>query len=331
MSGAVAGYREQLDAALRFLREGDDYLVVSHVQPDGDAISSTVIIGWLLGKLGKRYVLANEDEVPGRLRFLPLTGSIVQLPDTDHARRYARVVSVDCADFRRIGTVSQSFADGVQLLNIDHHPTNDQFGAVNVVRTNAAATAEILYDLIAHAGLALDMQVAEPLYVGLLTDTGGFRYANTSAHVLRIAAELIGHGVSGSAIAERMLEMMTMPQLQLLQRGLSRLQFTAGGRIGWLYIEHSDLAQTGAAGEDLEGLVNYARNVEGVEVGILFKGAADGGIKVSMRSAGKVDVAAIAQRFGGGGHTRAAGCRLECSLTEASARVLAAISEVLPS
>jgi phosphoesterase RecJ-like protein len=310
-------YGNRLDEALRFLREHDDFLVVSHVQPDGDAISSTIAVRWMLDRLGKRSLMINEGRVPPRLEFLPHAGEIVNYGERKPDRKFRAVVAVDCADFSRIGLVRELFEEPYALLNIDHHPTNDGFGTVNLLRQDAAATAEILFDLIEHAGLALDPDAATVVYTGLLTDTGGFRYSNTSPNVMSAASKLLTAGVDAYQIADRLLERMTMPQLRILQRGLARLRFTEDGRVGWLYIEPRDLEETGASGEDLEGLVNYARNIDGVEVGMLFKGMNDGSVKVSFRSAGKADVAAIAQRFGGGGHIRAAGCRLPMPLDQA--------------
>ncbi|MFS0727887.1 DHH family phosphoesterase [Paenibacillus sp. 1P07SE] len=329
MTEGTAAYKQQLSEAYAFMADRDDFLVVSHVQPDGDAISSTVLIGWLLGRLGKRAVLVNEGSVPSRLSFLELADSITCMTERPLERSFSHIISVDCADFRRIGLVSQFFAEDAQLLNIDHHPTNDAFGTVNLIRADAAATVEILYDLIVHSGVELDLQAATAVYTGLLTDTGGFRYANTSAHVMEIASEMLRLGVKGSNLAHHLLEQMTTPQLRLLQRGLSRLSFTEDGKISWLFMEPADLEETGAAGEDLEGLVNYALNVEGVEVGILYKGTTDGHTKVSFRSAGKIDVAAIAQTFGGGGHVRAAGCRIEGQVPDVISMVVESVRRAL--
>jgi phosphoesterase RecJ-like protein len=322
-------YRKQLTQALEFLQGGDDYLVVSHVQPDGDAISSTIVMHWLLQKLGKKTTLMNEGEVPFRLHYLSASDSIIPFSIQPPQRAFRRIVSVDCADFQRIGKVSGAFEPGYELLNIDHHPTNDGFGTVNLLQFDAAATVEILFDLIDAAGIALDLDVATAIYTGLLTDTGGFRYSNTSPHVMNIASRLLAVGVNGFQLADHLLEKMTMPQLRILERGLSRLTFSEDGQIGWLYIEPADMGETGATGEDLEGLVNYPRNIDGVEVGILFKVANSGEVKVSFRSAGKVDVAAIAQSFGGGGHIRAAGCRIEAQLPDAMALVVDAVRKAL--
>ncbi|BBH20827.1 DHH family phosphoesterase [Paenibacillus baekrokdamisoli] len=324
-----AAYEQQLDAALAFMREGDRFLVVSHVQPDGDAISSTLVIGWLLRYFGKQATLINEGNVPVRLSFMEATSSIINFNQQPPSEVFDRIIAVDCADYRRIGTVSDAFDKGALLLNIDHHPTNDGFGAVNLIRTDAAATVEILYDLMERADIVPDNEVATAIYTGLLTDTGGFRYSNTTPRVMHVASRMLAEGVSGHWIANHLLERMTKPQLLLLQRGLNGLTFSEDNRIAWLYIAVADMTETGAIGDDLEGLVNYALNVEGVEVGILFKETDNGQVKVSMRSSGKVDVAAIAQLYGGGGHVRAAGCRLEESLQDAIPNLINAVRKVL--
>lgn len=322
-------YLEQLDEALAFIRSAESFLVVSHVQPDGDAISSTVVVGWLLQKLGKSAVLINEDELPSRLSYLYQFDSIINYKLAPPEQMYDAIIAIDCADFRRIGEVSGSFAPEAKLLNIDHHPTNNGFGAVNVIRAEAAATVEILFDLIERAGISLDLDCATAIYTGLLTDTGGFRYSNTSPRVMEIASRLLAVGVSGNELADHLLEKMTMAKLKLLQIALNRLEFTDNLEIGWVFIGKDDLRDTGAVSEDLEGIVNYALNVDGVEVGILFKETEDGAVKASLRSAGKANVAAIAQSFGGGGHVRAAGCRLEGPLSDAISQLVEAVRKAL--
>lgn len=325
----IQGYLEQLDEALAFMRSAESFLVVSHVQPDGDAISSTVVVGWLLQKLGKSAVLINEDELPSRLSYLYQFDSIINYKLAPPEQTYDAIIAIDCADYRRIGEVSGSFAPEAKLLNIDHHPTNNGFGAVNVIRAEAAATVEILFDLIERAGISLDLDCATAIYTGLLTDTGGFRYSNTSPRVMEIASRLLAVGVSGNELADHLLEKMTMAKLKLLQIALNRLEFTDNLEIGWVFIGKDDLRDTGAVSEDLEGIVNYALNVDGVEVGILFKETEDGAVKASLRSAGKANVAAIAQSFGGGGHVRAAGCRLEGPLSDAISHLVEAVRKAL--
>ncbi|MFX3632962.1 MAG: bifunctional oligoribonuclease/PAP phosphatase NrnA [Candidatus Pristimantibacillus sp.] len=325
----AAKYKQQLDAALAFMQDGNDFLVVSHVQPDGDAISSTSVVGWLLHKLGKSAMLMNEGEAPSRLSYLLNFDDIINYRLVKPTHTYKYVIAVDCADYRRIGEVSHLFAGDVKLLNIDHHPTNDDFGSTNLIRPDAAATVEILYDLIERASIDFDKDCATAIYTGLLTDTGGFRYSNTSSRVMEIASRMLELGVSGHQLADHLLEKMTMPKLKLLQRSLSRLTFSDNQQIGWLYIEKNDMKEIGAVSEDIEGIVNYALNIDGVEVGILFKETEDGAVKASLRSAGKVDVAAIAQSFGGGGHVRAAGCRLNNPLPVAIEELVNAVRKAL--
>jgi len=315
-------YEQELQQVKSFLLEHDDYLVVSHVQPDGDAVSSTLAVGWLLSCLGKKFTMINEGPIPKRMNMLWHAEDIIngseELPD----RTFTHVICVDCADFARVGHIRTLFAAGARIVNIDHHPTNDRYGSVNLVLPQAAATAEILYDLLNVCGITWNAEIATSVYTGLLTDTGGFRYTNTSPKVMRIASELLGHGVNGPELAEILLEEMTLPQMKVLVEALNTLQVSEDGKIAWVHVTPDHMERCGAASEDLEGIVNYPRNIQGVEVGILFKLLKSGIVKVSLRSAGKVDVAALAQGFGGGGHVRAAGCSLEGPLDDVIPRVV---------
>lgn len=318
----TTGYNVQLEQAAEFLRSNDDFLVVSHIQPDGDAAGSTFAVAWMLHSMGKRFTLINEGRMPDKFMYMAGPFSITNYETNPPERAFERIVSVDCADFERIGKVHGVFAEGYQLLNIDHHATNDGFGHVNLVREDAAATVEVLYDLTRTLGLPFSSELSSCIYSGLLTDTGGFRYSNTSPKVLTIAAELLGYGVPGYELAERLLETMTYAQVSLLKESLKTLSFAHDKKLAWLSVTLDDLRTTEASSEDMDGLVNYARNVEGVEVGVLFKEKQPGVIKVSMRSAGAVDVARLAQSFGGGGHVRAAGCTLTGSMEEAVERIV---------
>lgn len=307
---------------IRFLTEHDDFLVVSHIQPDGDAVSSTLAVGWLLSCLGKNYVMVNEGPIPRRMSYLWHSEQIKDLSATPLEQKYSHVIAVDCADYARIGKVRECFAENAQILNIDHHPTNDGFGAVNLIVSNAAATVEILFDLIGYLELEITQEFATAIYTGLLTDTGGFRYSSTTPKVMATASKLLEYGVDGPGLSELLLEQMTLPQLRLLTQALNRLVITEDGKISWVTIDDDDMKATGAIHEDLEGIVNYPRNIQGVEVGLLFKVINENAVKASMRSNGNVDVASIAQSFGGGGHVRAAGARIEGTLEDVVSRVV---------
>ncbi|WP_223192460.1 DHH family phosphoesterase [Paenibacillus sedimenti] len=315
-------YVQQLEAAAKFIEQHDDFLVVSHIQPDGDAASSTYATGWILKQLGKSFTMINEGAMPSKFSYLWGSDQVIDFSKESSQRLYQSIISVDCADFSRMGKISTLFDEQVQLLNIDHHPTNDRFGSCHLIKHDAAATVQILYDLVIHMNLVPTLEVGDCFYTGLLTDTGGFRYSNTTPEVMRIGASLLELGVQGSVIAEHVLERLTYSQTVLLQRALSTLSFAHDRKLAWLAVSLADLEITGASSDDLDGLVNYPRNVEGVEVGILFKEKARGVIKVSLRSAGRVDVAQIAQSLGGGGHVRASGCTIHGTLDEAIARMV---------
>ncbi|MFI2857028.1 bifunctional oligoribonuclease/PAP phosphatase NrnA [Paenibacillus sp. JSM ZJ436] len=322
-------YKQELQQAKEFLLEHDDYLIVSHVQPDGDAVSSTLAVGWLLSRLGKKYIMVNEGAIPKRMKVLWHADELINMTEQRPEGDFKHVICVDCADFLRVGRTRELFADDALILNIDHHPTNDRYGHVHVVLPEAAATAEILYDLIHEFDVEWNADIAAAIYTGLLTDTGGFRYSNTSPKVMSIASNLLSHGVNGPELAESLLEEMTLPQMKVLVKALNTLQLSEDGKVAWVYVTPEDMADTGAMNEDLEGIVNFPRNIQGVEVGILFKAVSPDAVKASFRSAGKVDVAALAQEFGGGGHVRAAGCRIEGGLDQVMSQVIKAVKKAL--
>ncbi len=321
-------YRKQLQEAAAFIRSYDQFLVVSHVQPDGDAAGSTFAAGHMLQQLGKRFTLINESELPEKFAFLSGGLPIHKAVDLEKIG-YEAVISVDCADFSRLGEVGSGLAPDVPLLNIDHHATNTRFGTCLLVKEDAAATAEVLYDLADALGLKLNEAANRCLYAGLLTDTGGFRYANTTEKVMRIAGRLLETGVPGYELAERLLERLTIAQVTLLKRALATLSFDSDNRISWLTVTLDDLKSCGANSDDLDGLVNYPRNIEGVRVGMLFKESDKGGVKASLRSDGSVDVSAIAAELGGGGHKRAAGVTLSLPMAEAVRTVIERTKEQL--
>ncbi|WP_211745902.1 bifunctional oligoribonuclease/PAP phosphatase NrnA [Paenibacillus sp. Marseille-Q4541] len=322
-------YEQALQQGKEFLLEHDDFLIVSHVQPDGDAVSSTVMVGWLLSCLGKKFTMINEGPIPPRMHYMWGASHILNGTLEQPSKPYQYVVCVDCADYERVGRVKHWFTEEKQILNIDHHPTNNGYGEVNIIKDDAAATAEILYDLVEHMGLPWDKDAATAAYTGILTDTGGFRYANTSPKVMAIASALLSHGVNGPELAELLLEQMTLPQLKVLTKALDTLHLSEDRKIAWVVVTPQDMEECGAANDDLEGIVNYPRNIQGVEVGIFFKIITDDVVKVSFRSGGTVDVASLAKEFGGGGHIRAAGARVEGPWTETVEQVVERVKKEL--
>ncbi|KMZ40465.1 MULTISPECIES: bifunctional oligoribonuclease/PAP phosphatase NrnA [Bacillales] len=315
--------------AARFMQEHDRFLVLSHVSPDGDATGSALGVVLMLEQLGKEYVVVNEGETPIKFNFLPRFDHLYNLRKQTLNETFGAVIAVDCADESRMGDVRSLFASGAALLNIDHHPTNDHFGTVNLIRPDAAATAEILFDVAEAAGVSFDEELALCIYTGLLTDTGGFRYSNTSPRVMEIAAQLLGYGVKPGDVAERCLEEITFAHVKVLRRALQTLQLSHQNLVASITVSAADFAEVGAEREDAGGLVNYCRNIEGVEVGVSFVEAEAGVVKVSMRARDRVDVAVIAKQLGGGGHAKAAGCTIKGPLSEVQKKVWTVLDDAV--
>lgn len=325
----MSQYQQELQQAVQFMRQHDDFLVVSHVNPDGDTIGSALAMGLLLQQANKRYTVVNIGPIPARFSFLPQFEQLIDLSAKPLTQTFSAVIAIDAADRSRMGEIDHLFAPDVQILNIDHHPTNDYFGQVNVVRSDAAATAEIMFELAKAGNFSFDQPLATCLYTGLLTDTGGFRYSNTTSQVMNMAAELLRFPLQPGMIAEQCLELVSKEHIKLLQRSLASLALSHQEQVAVLTVSHADLLEAGAEPDDLSGIVNYARNIIGVEVGALLAEVKPGLIKVNLRSRRQVDVAAIAKSFGGGGHARAAGYSFAGAMGDAVGQLTARLEQVL--
>ena len=305
----------------------DPVLIVCHISPDGDCIGAALAVKHYLDAVGKQSVLINDDEIPSRYDFLPGIEQFVRTRDV--VQRFSVIVSVDCADRRRMGNVPSLFEKDHVLINIDHHETNDHFGHINLVEPEASATCLVLYRLFHAAGVPMGKSLAYCLYTGIVFDTGGFRYNNTTPEVHMVAADLLKRDIEPFLVADRVLESMTREQAELVRLGLATLTVDDSGRIAYIVVDNATLVRSGAHEGDTDVLLPYTRSLSGVEVGLLFRENADGVIKVSLRSRDRVDVSAIAVQFGGGGHIRAAGCSLDLPVQESVQRVLSAVRQAV--
>lgn len=298
------------EAMLAEIRDHDRFLLTAHEGPDGDALGSLLGMHRLLQKLGKDSVMflaAKEFPLPIEYRFLPLEEVFHEAP-ADMADRV--IVFLDCGNIDRM-PVEFLTEGGNRKLNIDHHHDNTRFGEVNLVCPGASCTAEIVYDLAHVLGVRIDAEMAMPLYVGLITDTGKFMYENTNAHTHRVAAELIDAGVDVDDTYRRLYEHVPIEKLRLVARALNSVERHCGNRLATCYITAEDYAETGAGEEMTEGVIDHLRSIEGTKVAAVVRDLGNRGRaarKVSLRSSeGDVDVSAIARKQGGGGHKRAAG------------------------
>jgi bifunctional oligoribonuclease and PAP phosphatase NrnA len=299
------------EEVLAELRSSDKFLLTTHENPDGDALGSLVAMNEILRALGKDTVMflsAEEIPLPYEYRWLPLEGVVHELPADAEERT---IVFLDCGNIDRM-PVSFLGRDDAHIVNIDHHHDNTRFGTANLVVDGASSTAEIIWDLNKDLDVELTTEIAQALYVGLVTDTGKFQYENTTPRSHLMAADLLDHGVEVHEIFRQLYENVPLAKLQLLARVLSRIERYDDGRLTISYILRSDYQETGADENFSEGIVDHIRSLEGTVVGALvreqLKEGRDGVLKVSLRaSADEVDVSVIARQEGGGGHRQAAG------------------------
>ncbi|MEW6324781.1 MAG: bifunctional oligoribonuclease/PAP phosphatase NrnA [Nitrospirota bacterium] len=312
-----AGGRRAVQEALRRHRR---WLISTHVSPEGDALGSALALAHALRDLGKEALVVNRDPIPRLLDFLPAKGLYRQVSRVDDG--YDALVVVDCGDLERTALFGERRPPVV--VNIDHHVTNRGFGRINWVDPDAAATAEMIADLLAGMKAPVTPDIALCLYTALMTETGSFKYSNTTPRVFRLAAELAERGVSPSWVARKIYERNTLNRLKLLGALLERLELNGDRTVAWVTIPAELFARTGTTAEDAEDFVNYPRSLEQTQVAILIRDAAPGLVKVSFRASGDVDVSAVAGQFGGGGHRKAAGCTVAGALDAVRANVVAA-------
>jgi phosphoesterase RecJ-like protein len=307
-----------MDAILQVIREGERFLVCSHSRPDGDAVGSVLAMGMFLEQLGKRADLVTADRIPVVYR---------KLPGADSIRTALRVHGpYDAAILLECDSTERTRLRGLErftIVNIDHHVSGRPWGQVNWIDREAASVGELVYRLIKAAGANLTPEIATCLYTTLLTDTGGFIYGGVRASTFALAEELTLAGADPIQISKDTYFRTPMSKLLLLGAALNNLH--REGRLAWLWITHNDMVRTCAAEEDCEGIVNYALSIADVEAAVFLHELPEQRIRMSLRSKGNVNVAAIAEGLGGGGHENAAGCTIDGPLGRALEEILAVL------
>ena len=304
------GTTADLQAVAEAIRAHDRFLVTTHENPDGDALGSLLATHLALGKLAKDSVmfLAGPAPLPAEYRFLPLDELQRELPG-DAAERV--LLAVDCANETRLGPDPAVLHQAPFTIDVDHHHDNTRFGDVNLVVSDASSTGEVLRDVFRELDVEVTPDLAEPLYVALVTDTGRFQYTNTTPKALRLAAELVEAGADVHKVFQDVYESVQFAKLKLLARALERAQVYEGGGLVVSYLLRGDFAEVGAAEPYSEGVIDYLRAVEGADMAALIREPPRGGSparRVSLRAShDELDVSAIARKAGGGGHRQAAG------------------------
>jgi phosphoesterase RecJ-like protein len=317
-----------MDQIIQHIKDGQHVLIASHAEPDGDSVGSLVALGLALAKLDKKITMYNPSPIPAVYRFLPGAGRIVR--QIKSADAYDLALVLDCGDLVRIGETSAEVGKIPVLINIDHHVSNTGFGHIQFIDTSACATAEIVYRLIKALEIPFDKAIATSIYTGILTDTGSFRFSNTNQAAFAISKAMTDAGVEPHNVAQRVFGTYSLGRIKLLNMALNSIEISDNGKLSMMTVTRSMLNTSGTSTEDLDGMINYARRIEDVKVAALIHEIKNSAGKftnmnryhVSLRSDSSVDVAKIAGRFGGGGHSSAAGFQIESTLVALKTKII---------
>lgn len=317
--------KEAFTAIKKALKGARNALIVSHIDPDGDSIGSMIALGMILDKIGIPAYFYSQDGVPRIYRFLPGIDKVRNRVDPN--QRFDLLFAVDASDLKRLGDKIEPKEISKIIINIDHHPDNTKYGDINYVE-KSSSTAELIYKLTKYLKVKIDRETAENLYVALITDTGNYRYENTSIATFNMASDMLKAGVDTHEITTRIYDTKTIAGIRVQAAALATLEVSPDRKAAWATVSQEMMERVGAKGEDLVGLVDQIRSIEGIEVAILFR-EDNGKVKVNFRSKEKISVSAIAKRFGGGGHIRAAGAILEEDIETVKKKVIAEVLKYL--
>jgi phosphoesterase RecJ-like protein len=305
-----------LDQVLQQIEKRQRFLLTSHARPDGDAIGSVLACGQILRAIGKQAQVVMRDGVPRIYRVLPFADQVIAAERVDNEYDAAVVLECDSVERTRLSGLQDKF-----LISIDHHQSGRPFAHVNWIDPSAVATAELVYKLACAAGVKITPEIATCLYTGVLTDTGSFMFEGTNEHTFGLARELVLAGADPALCARNVYFAHSTAKLRLLGAALTHLH--QEGHLAWIWVTQEQMARFHAREEDCEGLVNYVLSIQDVNVAAFFREQPDGRYRVSLRSKGQLDVAKVAEHFGGGGHPCASGLAIDGPLTMAVAKVVA--------
>ena len=313
-----------LSQVVELVEKKDRFAITSHVRPDGDSLGSSLGLYWLLRALDKDVEVTMRDTAPHAYQQLPGANAIRVTPSVD--RPYDAVFVIECSDIDRPGLID---LEKQFVVNIDHHSTTALFGAINWIDSTASAVGEMIYNLCKATGVRVTKEIAECVYTALLTDTGSFHYSNTTERTFKIASELVRTGVKPAKTAEAIFGSYQWPKIELLSLVLATAKRDETGHIAWMEQTLEMQEQTRASEEDADGFVNYPLSVGEVEATALFKECSPGVYRTSLRSKGDVNVAKVAEQFGGGGHRNAAGCTLKGNLESVERQVVPLLQDAI--
>jgi phosphoesterase RecJ-like protein len=313
-----------LSQVVELIESKHRFAITSHIRPDGDGLGSSLGLYWLLRALGKEAEVITHDPVPQSYRKLPGAKDIRVAPSVDG--NYDAVFVIECSDVSRPGLVD---LEKQFVVNIDHHSTSALFGNINWIDATASAVGEMIYNLCKAIGVRVTKEIAECVYTALVTDTGSFHYSNTTERTFKVASELVKAGVKPAKVSQNVFSSYAWSKLELLSQVLATARRDPSGRVAWVRQTLEMQEHAGATEEDADGFVNYPLTVSEVEAVALLKETAPGIYRTSLRSKGDINVARIAEKFGGGGHRNAAGCTLKGDWDEAERTIVDLLIEAV--
>ena len=313
---------------LNTIRRHQKFLVSTHHNPDADAVCSALAMAMFLKSLGKQVHVLNEDACPEWLKFLPWTSMLKKAGEVKKAD-YEIAIVLDCGDLKRVGGVKKFIQEGKPLINIDHHVTNDRFGSINVVQSKASSTCEMVFDLFKEARYPLNKNLAMLLYAGIMTDTGSFRYENTSAHSHAVVDQLMAFKFSAAHMYDRLYVGIPVADMKMFTDVIHRAQLLDGNRVFCVSLSKLVVERFSKSFDLKEKLFTFLRSMEGIEVVVILTEINSKEVRVNLRSQKDFDVATLAQQFEGGGHKKAAGCKIYEPLKQAQKTICLAIHKRL--
>lgn len=306
-----------LDIIIDEIKSAESIVILTHENPDGDAIGSSLAMYNGLKQIGKKVEVI-IPEFPKIYNFLPLYEEVKK---EGNSNNYDLALALDCGDIKRLNGFSNYFEDANVRISIDHHSANTMFADYNFVNPAAPACSQILVTILPELGIEIDKNIGTCLLTGIITDTGGFKYSGVTAETFEFAAALLDKGVNVSEIFKKVLQTSTKTSFELRRRAMNRIEFFEDGKISFTYITKQDEEETNALNSDLDGIVELGRDIEGVEISIFLK-EKDNGYKISLRSNEYVNVSDICLLFAGGGHIRAAGGFIDLPFNEAKEKII---------
>lgn len=325
---------EQLSEIAHLFNKYHNFIISSHLNLDGDALGSELALYFMLKQLKKEVRVVNRDKTPYIYEFLPGIDAIVCLDEQQDKNFTLKIspetilVVLDSSNLERIGDIGINI-NQLDIINIDHHPSNTNFGHYNYIDTKSSSVGEILFQLGKEMNCPITKQIAIPLYTAIVTDTGSFHYANTRAETFQVAFHLVESGANPHLITNYIYHNNDISGLKLLGKALLKMKVDKESKISWTVVTRDMIEETFAKEEETEGIVDKILSIKEAQVSVLFREIKNGNIKVSLRSKGEFNVDHFSRIFGGGGHPNAAGCQIEGNIKTVTEKVIAKLKEAL--